>query len=127
MYTGNPAPVIFTPRSKSIRLNFLQRSQWHIASSGRFGFSPPSLTTTLSEASFPSGTSSQGIFGIVRRRSINFCCISFNSRSSNFDSSFNAATLSFIAFASSFLPSFIRAPIWAAFFLPSWSSLSSFC
>ncbi len=27
LYTGNPAPVIFTPNSKSIMSNFLQISQ----------------------------------------------------------------------------------------------------
>ena len=33
---------------------------------GRFGISPPSLTTTLSLASLPSGTSSFGMLGIVQ-------------------------------------------------------------
>ena len=90
IYTGKPAPVIFTPRSKSIRLYFFASSQCGSFASAFSGLrvqlptvSVPShsfrllFTTILSSAATPSGTSSYGMFGIVQSSSL--VCLSASS------------------------------------------------
>ena len=55
LYTGNPAPVIFTPSSKSMRSYLRANSQWGRASAGKSGMTPPERSTTLSSAVRPLG------------------------------------------------------------------------
>ena len=119
--------MILTPRSKSMRLNFLQRSQWHNASSGNSGIQPPSFTTTLSLASRPSGTSSFGMFGMEQSCKVRSFSHWAFSASSCLLISLRAVTFFFISSASSFLPSFISIPMRADSFFVSERLLSSFC
>ena len=127
IYIGKPAPVILTPRSKSMRLYFLQRSQWHKASSGSCGITPPSFTTTLSLASFPSGTSSAGMLGMLHNKTVNSCSASAMSVCNCLSFSLYTATLAFTSSASCVLPSFISMPICFDMLFASCLFLSNFC
>ena len=65
LFTGNPAPVILLPNSKSIKSYFFASSQWGRELSFRLGKSPPLKTSILSSSDFPIGTNLFGIFGIL--------------------------------------------------------------
>ena len=118
-YTGKPAPVIFTPRSKSIRLYFLASSQCGSASLGSSVSIPPIFTTTLSSAPLPSGTISYGMFGMAQSCAVSSSCAWSMASCNALLVSLSRATSVLMDSASSFLPCFINAPICAASFLLS--------
>ena len=103
LYTGKPAPVIFTPSSKSIKSYFFANSQCGKAPSTSFGISPSLKISSLSFSSVPAGTKSFGILGIVKRSFCNFSRVLFKVSLSSFDSSFNCDVFSFkrVAFCAS--------------------------
>ena len=127
LYTGKPAPVIFTPRSKSMMSYFFASSQCGRAFSGRFGSGPPIFTTRLSSAPFPSGTRSQGRLGRRTMASSSSFWFSAARARSSPERALSDATSAFAASASALRPCFRRAPIFSAAFFCWPSRLSDSC
>ena len=98
-----------------------------MASVDRLGITPPSFTTILSVASFPSGTSSAGILGMLHSNVANSFSASSICNCNSLSFSLYPDTFSFTAFASSALPSFISIPICFDSRLTSCLFLSNFC
>ena len=71
LYTGNPAPVILLPNSKSIISSFVAKSQCERAFSCKTGISPCIKTSRLFSSLDPLGTSSFGVFGISNSNEFN--------------------------------------------------------
>ena len=111
LYTGKPAPVSLTPRSKSIISRFLASSQCGRAFCPRSGISLPIFTTTLSSEFFPSGTRSHGMFGSSTISELSSELFAWDFSSRVLDCSLRETTSFLTASASSFFPCFIRAPI----------------
>ena len=111
LYRGKPAPVIFTPVSKSIKSYFLASSQWGRSFSCFWGMLSTILTISLSASDFPLATEAWGILGRRSKMSVNSLLTSvrrlFNPAIADFRSAVSWRAFS----AASFCPDCISLPI----------------
>ena len=125
LYTGKPAPVIFTPSSKSMMSYFLTNSQWGCAPSCKAGISPDWNTVRFSSGVLPSGTMSAGVFGSAYNFWVSSCANASPFSESCLLCSLNCAVFSLRISALAFSPDFMSSPISRDSLLDSDKILSS--
>ncbi len=103
--------AIFVARSRSSMPSAVPRSTWSFGSNLNSGALPQRRTSIFADSSEPTGTLSCGMFGKVESSSCIRSSACTRSWSSSVMRSFNVLTSARRASASSFLPSFINAPI----------------